>query len=418
MHYVEVDVIGSTRADGLLTRAGILWGAWSCALAGVALAVAVAVVAARGRPNLDGLFNDFYDYWAAGRILERGGSPYDAHLTGHVLAAAGVHSTVGGAYSYPLLLAELARPLAALPPGQAAALFTAGSLAALWLGVALLLSPLHRATPAQLMGVATGAALFAPVVGTLYFGQVNLYLLPLLALAVRGVRPQAGIATAAAVKLYPGATALAFVTRGRGGLRPLVVTVAAALGLSLLPNALTGVWPPRGGMLAMLGPDPFWSNESINGLVSRLPLPGPAVTLAMLAVCVLLGGAVAALVVARRDRTWAGSFALLLCYGVLAAPKNSLWNFAPLLVAGVQWWSASGRRLRAAWLGGLAWTLVSLQGIVDAARGLREGQPVAAGVLGSVALAGGLLLLGMLAHQLLTAPPAFRRLGRQRGLAA
>ena len=88
------------------------------------------------------------------------------------------------------------------------------------------------------------------------------------------------------------------------------------------------------------------------------------------------------------------------------------------MVAGVQGWSASRRRLHAVWLGGLAWALVSLQGVVDAARGLREGQPVFAGVLASVALLGGLLLLGMLAHQLLTAPPAYRRLGRQRGMAA
>jgi hypothetical protein len=418
MHNVEFDATSAARVDRPLTRAGVLWGAWSCALATGALAVAVAIVTARGRPGRDGLFNDFYDYWAAGRILDGGGSPYDPHLMSHVLASASVHSTVGGAYSYPLLLAELARPLAALPPVPAAALFTAGSLAALWLGVALLLSPLRRATGVQLMGLATGAALFAPVVGTLYFGQVNLYLLPLLALAIRGMRPQAGIATMAAVKLYPVTTALAFVTRGRGGVRPLLVTLAAALGLSLLPNALAGVWPPRGGMLAMLGPDPFWSNESINGWLSRLLLPSPGVTLAMVAVCVLLGAGVATLVVVRRDRTWAGAFALLLCYGVVAAPKNSLWNFAQLVVVLVQWWSASRRRPRAAWLGGLAWALVSLQGVVDAAVGLREGQPVAAGVLASVALLGGLLLLGMLAHQLLTAPPVYRSLARQRGLAA
>jgi hypothetical protein len=411
-------LIQRARADRLLTPAGILCGAWSCALGAASVVVAVAVVKARGRPNLDGLFNDFYDYWAAGRILDRGGNPYDPHLMSHVLTSAGVHSVVGGAYSYPLLLAELARPLAALPPGPAAALFTAGSLAALWLGVALLLSPLRRVTAAQLLGLATGAALFAPVVGTLYFGQVNLYLLPLLALALRGVRPEAGIAGSAAVKLYPGATALAFVTRGRDGVRPLLLTVVAALGLSLLPNALAGVWPARGGALAMLGPDPFWSNESINGWLSRLPLPGLPVTLAMVAVCGLLGALVAAIVLARRDGSWAAAFALLLCYGVVAAPKNSLWNFAPLVVAGVQWWSASGRRLRAAGLAGLAWALVSLQGVVDAVQGLREGQPVAAGLLASVALLGGLLLLGMLAHQLLTAPPAVRRLSRERGMAA
>ena len=406
------------RADRLLTRAGILSGALSCVLAAAALGVALAVVAARGRPNLDGLFNDFYDYWAAGRLLARGASPYDPNLMSHALTSAGVHSVVGGAYSYPLLLAELARPLAALPPGLAAAVFTAGSLGALWLGVALLLSPLRRATPAQLIGLATAAALFAPVVGTLYFGQVNLYLLPLLALAARGVRPGAAIATTTAVKLYPGATALAFVTRGRGGVRPLLLTIAAALGLAVLPNAIAGVWPARGGMLAMLGPDPFWSNQSINGLLSRLPLPGVQVTAAMVGVCVLLGGVVAALVVSRRDRSWAGAFALLLCYGVVAAPKNSLWNFVPLLVALVQWWSAGRREVRAAWLVGLSWALVSLQGVVDAARALRDGQPVAAGALASVGLLGALLLLGMLAHQLVTAPPAVRDVDRQRGLAA
>jgi hypothetical protein len=418
IHYVEADVTSPARADRLLTRAGILSGAWSCALATAALAVAVAVVRARGRPNLDGLFNDFYDYWAAGRLLDRGASPYDPHLMSQTLTSAGVHSVVGGAYSYPLLLAEAARPLAALPPGPAAVLFTAGSLCGLWLGVALLLSPLRGVAPVQLLGLATGAALFAPVVGTLYFGQVNLYLLPLLALAVRGAHPGAGIATAAAVKLYPVGTALAFVTRGRNGVRPLLLTLAAVLGLSLLPNALAGIWPQRGGALAMLGPDPFWSNESINGWLSRLPLPGPAVTPAMVGMCVLLGALVGALIVARRDRSWAGAFAVLLCYGVVAAPKNSLWNFAPLLVAWVQWWSAGRRQPAAASLAGLAWALVSLQGVVDAARGLREGEPVAAGVLASVGLLGGLLLLGMLAHQLLTAPPAVRHLGRHRGMAA
>lgn len=419
MDYVERASIEPVRSGRLLSRAGILWGAWSCALAAAALTVAVQVVRARGRPDMDGLFNDFYDYWAAGRILDRGGSPYDPHLMSHVLASAGVHSVVGSAYSYPLLLAELARPLAMLAPGPAAALFTAGSLAALWLGVALLLTPLRRATFAQLLGLATSAALFAPVVGTLYFGQVNLYLLPLLALALRGVRAEAGIAAATAVKLYPGATAVAFVARGRRGLRPLLLTAAAVLVLSLLPNLLAGVWPARIHALAMLGPDPYWSNESINGMLSRLPLPGAIVTVLMVTACAVLGALATGLVLLRRDRPWAGAFALLLCYGVVAAPKNSLWNFAPLLVAGAQWWSASDRGRRAAALGAAVWALVNLQGVVDAAQGLRDGQPVAAGLLASVALLGALLLLGLLAHQLATAPAAaVGRLGQEGEIAA
>jgi len=63
-----------------------------------------------------GLFNDFFDYWAAGRVLLHGGNPYDATALSQALSAAGVHSTVGEfGYSYPLFFLLLVVPLALLP---------------------------------------------------------------------------------------------------------------------------------------------------------------------------------------------------------------------------------------------------------------------------------------------------------------
>src|SRR5262249_10004280 len=103
------DVVTSMRSeeppDGpLLTLRGSVCGAWACLLVGQAFAVGLLVN--RGDRSMGGLFNDFFDYWAAARILDSGGDPYDRHLVVQVLGGAGVHSLVGTGYSYPLLLAE------------------------------------------------------------------------------------------------------------------------------------------------------------------------------------------------------------------------------------------------------------------------------------------------------------------------
>ncbi|HXM54236.1 MAG TPA: glycosyltransferase 87 family protein, partial [Candidatus Dormibacteraeota bacterium] len=322
------------RPDGpLLSSRGALCGAWTCLL--TAQAFAAGLYVNRNAPGLGGLFNDFADYWAAARILDLGGDPYDKQLLAQTLAQSGMHTLVGTGYSYPLLLAELLRPLGQLPPLVAGALYTAGGLACLGLAVAVLLSPLGRRPAAVL---ATAAGLFAPIGGSLYVGQVNPYLLPLLALALRGVAGPPGVAVAAAVKLYPAATALAFAAKGRGGLRPMLGTIAAAAALAVGPNLLTGRWSYGGSLLAMFGPDPYWTNQSLNGWLSRLAPPGLPVTPLMVLVAAALG-ALAVAVAARQRHGWRGAFALLLWYGVVAAPKNSLWNFAPLLVVAVYTWT-------------------------------------------------------------------------------
>ncbi|MBO0685435.1 MAG: DUF2029 domain-containing protein [Candidatus Dormibacteraeota bacterium] len=400
----------------LLTPRGMVAAAGSCVPALVIFAATLAGAAAtrsRGAPLFRGLFNDFYDYWAAARILGRGGNPYDPRLVEQVLTSAGVHSTIGGGYSYPLLLAELARPLSVLPPVAAAALFTVGSLAALWLAVAILLSPLTWAARRELAALALAVGLFAPVAGSLYFGQVNLYLLPVLALALRRLSTPAGVALAAAVKLYPAATLLAFGALGKRGLRPLVEAAAATVLLTLGPNLLLDRWAPRADLAGMFAPDPFWSNESINGWLSRLPVPGLPMTPTMLVACALLGALTVGVVLALPRPSWEGAFALFLCYSVVAAPKDSLWNFAPLIVSAVYCWSLSRGRPWALAVLALAWSLIAMQGLIDALHDGLAGYATATAWLSGPALLGSLLLLGLLAERLLAMRRAVAQFGRE-----
>ena len=73
-----------------------------------ALARVVHSVITRGS---SGLFNDFYDYWAAATLLNRGQNPYDIGALRALERAAGLQSETGSGYSYPLLFAHLMRPL-------------------------------------------------------------------------------------------------------------------------------------------------------------------------------------------------------------------------------------------------------------------------------------------------------------------
>src|SRR5205823_13273045 len=65
----------------------------------VALARVIHSVTTRGS---SGLFNDFYDYWAAGVLLNRSQDPYDIAALHAVQRAAGLQVETGAGYSYPL----------------------------------------------------------------------------------------------------------------------------------------------------------------------------------------------------------------------------------------------------------------------------------------------------------------------------
>ncbi|MFY9614002.1 MAG: hypothetical protein WAT58_01265, partial [Candidatus Dormiibacterota bacterium] len=180
------------------------------------------------------------------------------------------------------------------------------------------------------------------------------------------------------------------------------------------PNLLLGGSAAGGDRVAgFLGPDTFWTNQSINGWVSRLaltsdmttpPLPWLPVTPTMLALVLAVGVAVIVVVVRRRGDPWDGCLALLIVWGVVAAPKNSLWNYTPLLLALA--WCYPRVRLRPllllALVIGLA--LIEVQSRIDLVHdSFYLGSP-ALTWLSSLALYGALVVLGLTAYLLVREP--------------
>lgn len=320
-----------------------------------------------------GLFNDFYDYWAAATLLNRGQNPYDIAALHAVEQHAGLSSETGTGYSYPVFFAELLRPLALVSAQSAAFVFTAVSLIALVLAVGLLLGSLPNAAWLVSLTGGTAAGLFPPVIGSLYFGQANLIVLVLLAVAYRCVMPGPMLGIAGAIKLFPIAGFLAAIVRQRWRMLRNGVVVFIIL---LLPQFLV-----QGGGVATAGsfisPDTYWSNESINGWLSRLgiastwtrpPLPGLPVQAVMLGLVVLLTGATIVVLLRARERSLEGAVTLSLWLGVVAAPKNSFWNFTPLLLCIVYAWVHLDRRWWLFAVGLVGWLLLEAQAQLDSAR--------------------------------------------------
>lgn len=398
----------SVRRGPLLERRGLVCGALAAAIAaGVAAAHVVT-------HRMAGLFNDFDFYWAAGRLLAQGRDPYDVAAARGVLAAAGLHpaSTLG--YSYPLLFAYPMQPLSALPPLVAALVFSALSLAAFALAVALLISALPPLPWPELGALGCAAGCFAPVTGSLWMGQVNLLVLLPLALAFRGAAPAASVAVAAAVKLFPVVALLTFLPRGREGRRGLMVGAACFLVLALAPSAVAGFERPR--LLDMFTPDGYYTDESINGFLSRLAgaewhtspalVHGLPVEPVMVVAAALLGAAALAVVLRRRGAPREGCLSLLLVYGAIAAPRSSLWDFAPLLIALVWCWP----RVRARPAGAAAliagWALIQAQQEVYDIGPAAQAASSALGLLGSLGLLGALVAGVVCAVLVAMAPPA------------
>lgn len=313
----------------LLSAAAVAGGA---AAAAACLAADGVMLLVRGPL---GLFNDFDIYWSTASVLNHGGDPYSRGAVAAAHDAAGLTGLIGSGYVYPLAFIELVRPLALLPPGTAGAIFTCISLATLAFGVALLLASMpdlsHR--KAVFFGIVCGV--FPPVAGSLWVGQVNLLLLPALALVYRGIAPGLWIAVAAGVKLYPAAALLALAGR-RDRLRQLAlaaVTVAALVALPLLLGGGGGFGQKLTGNLTA---DTYLTNQSTTGFLARMAMSPswplrPEMTVNAIAI-VVLAAATLAVMWACRFQPWEGALALSICLGTLIAPRNSLWNFTPLLL--------------------------------------------------------------------------------------
>jgi len=338
-----------------LTRAGLAGGAMAATAATTVVVVVAGLLGLAAASGHDpdpshsghGLANDFYSYWGAGHVLNHGGDPYDQTQLRATYAAADVHPVVGSGYSYPLFFAHLMRPLALLPAATSALLFAALSAAALGIAVALLLGSMPTLSPrlGLIWGLCIG--LSPPIAGSLYVGQVNLIVLLLIALAFRRKATGPMLAIAGAIKLFPAAGLLALAVRGRREWRGIVSGSALLAVLLIVPTLLT----PKAGFGARLtelvAPDPYWTNVSLNGWLSRLAprtasaqlFPGrlPVGSLVVF-LTIAIGLAVVALLWTRRDRPRELLLGLALLFGVITAPKNSIWNYAPLAACIVAVW--------------------------------------------------------------------------------
>ena len=306
--------------------------------------------------------NDFHDYWLAGRLILDGKSPYDMTAMAALAREEHLSFSLGGGYSYPLPFAVAMVPFALLPFDAAVVCFNLVSVAAFGLTVATWLAVAHRgATVRNLAAAAAMAGAYPPIYGTVAMGQANLVLFPLMALGlsatvtVRG-RPDhrnrdllggALLGLAAIVKLVPAALlAPLALARKWGACVGLITSAVAAMAVSaaIVPWALSG----SGGLAALFDPDGYYTNQSINGFVSRLvtqtsrssPLLPQAFDprLAMLAATALFG-VVTLAVLWRARRATAGrtglayGAALALTAATIGAPKTSFWNESLLLVA-------------------------------------------------------------------------------------
>jgi len=303
--------------------------------------------------------NDFHDYWLAGKLLLEGKSPYDAAALSALAAREHLSFSLGGGYSYPLPFALVMVPFAELPFAVAVTAFNALSLAAFGVTVAAWLRDAHAAASRRrLVGAAFVAGCFPPIYGTVAMGQANLALFPLMAAGMwlaadrhqtRRTSAAAGalLGLAAVVKLVPGAllAPLALARRWTAG----AALAAAALAAAAVA-AMVAPWAMAGstGLASNLDADAFYTNQSINGFVSRLVTnsskslaiahgafdPGPA----MLAITAVFGAATLAVLWAGRERLLerAGlvdGLAFVLVAATIGAPKTSFWNEAFVLVA-------------------------------------------------------------------------------------
>jgi hypothetical protein len=304
-------------------------------------------------------YNDFHDYWLAAKLITLGKSPYDMAALTDLAKSEGVSFVVGTGYSYPLPFAVAMIPLTTLPFTVAVSLFNAISLVVFGLTVGWWILWAHGRAPGgrgrrALLAFAAGA--YPPVWGTIANGQANLLLFGMLALGTalvlapgnraRAVIGGVAIGLTAVVKLIPGLLAVPLLL-GRRGLAVLSLALSAAASLVaaswLAPFATAG----SDRLTSLFETDPYFTNQSINGFVSRLVRsndrtaalwPGafdPAPV--MLALTALFALATAMVLWRYRARLndrpgLALAMGVALTAGLIGAPKGTYWTQALALV--------------------------------------------------------------------------------------
>jgi alpha-1,2-mannosyltransferase len=247
-------------------------------------------------------------------------------------------------FTYPPFAALVAVPIAVLPFGTAAWIWTAGQVAAsgatVWIAGRPLLSRAGAWRPVATALLTVVMVWLHPLSDGIRFGQVNAFIVLFCLLDLVVLRPRwmrgllIGLMTA--VKLTPGTFLLFFLAVRRW--RTAAGIVIGALGatvvaLFVLPEASLAYW---GGALQdpnRLGPNGGTSNQSIRGFLIRLGPPGAlgVVVWVVLAVAVLWFGFVIAREAERRGQTalQVGTIGLV---AVLVSPVSWIHHLAWLAV--------------------------------------------------------------------------------------
>ena len=207
---------------------------------------AIAVVASvAGWLTTVSLQQDLAAYWTAGAARRLGLSPYLNHVGSDVAPELwdGVAVFAHSRFLYPPLVAELFRPLAALPYQVAKAAFTMLAVLA-WVAASVLAARTAaqpRAGAATALTFAAGALAY-PLYLHLERGQVDLFVLLLLlaAFAARGRPLRAGAALAVAAMLKPALVGLWPVLGALGRWRAVGAAVAGVAIVVLAGAALSG----------------------------------------------------------------------------------------------------------------------------------------------------------------------------------
>jgi hypothetical protein len=173
--------------------------------------------------------------------------------------------------------------------------------------------------------IAAVAVLTTPVTDTLYFGQVNLFIVLLVVADHMNATRWRGVGTgvAAAMKLTPLPFILLFLitNQWRAAIRAGVAFgVATALAWVVLPGASWSYWTDPSAALRRVGGIDTFANQSLHGAFAVLGLPMWLLPIAV------LGLAVPAMLAARRLHLAQKTLAAVCCVGLLT-----------LLISPVSW---------------------------------------------------------------------------------
>lgn len=292
----------------------------------VAAVVAVAWVGWRLRNR--GVPIDFAVYRTGGLHVVQGIDLYVRQSANLAITGFGRSYVLLSTFSYPPFSALTFVPLAAVPAWVGALVWELGSLAALLALIGISFRPLldHSRHRWLVWGaVAAVAIITTPVTDTLFFGQINLFILFLVVADWTRAGRWRGVGTgvAAATKLTPLLFIVLFLVtkQWRAAIRAAgAFSAATALAWIALPSASWSYWTNPSAALRRVGGIDTYANQSLHGMFSILHLPMWGLPIAV------VGVTAAGMVAARRRYIAGDALASVCCIGLLT-----------LLISPVSW---------------------------------------------------------------------------------